>query len=268
MKSVRMMHYDKTMTTPSRDRSFNSRNQALAAQYSRAIFEVIAETLWPTRCAICDLPDELLCANCRLALPYIDLWRACPQCGAPFGNMQCSECNPVALKVLERKTLPFSACVCTTVYSAGAARLITTYKDRGEQRLGPIIADLMAQTIPPAWNRELAAIIAIPSSARALRRRGFDHTEKIANQLSLKTELPSVKAFKRPCSKDQRALSKRERAANMEERFSLCADFPTPKSVLLIDDVLTTGSTLCAASDALHQAGVEEIRCATFARVW
>ncbi|MEG2006501.1 MAG: phosphoribosyltransferase family protein [Raoultibacter sp.] len=256
------------MVTQAHNNGYRPRYQEVVGEYGRAILEVVSETLWPTRCAICDLPGELLCENCRLTLPFVDFLRACPRCGAPFGSIQCSECNPVALKALKRSELPFSACVCTTVFSKGAARLITTYKDRGEQRLGNIIASLMANTIPPAWSFELDAIIAIPARGAAIRRRGFDHTEKISENLSAAMQIPLLEVFERPRSKDQRSLSKRDRANNMAHQFLIPDAAKVPQSVLLIDDVFTTGSTLCAASDTLHQAGAQDIRCATFARVW
>ena len=54
-----------------------------ARLYAEAAAQAVAETLWPTRCAICDEPGELLCERCRSEPPFIDLWRACPICGAP-----------------------------------------------------------------------------------------------------------------------------------------------------------------------------------------
>ncbi|MDD7690067.1 MAG: hypothetical protein PUI93_04055, partial [Ellagibacter isourolithinifaciens] len=47
-----------------------------ARLYAEAAAQAVAETLWPTRCAICDEPGELLCERCRSELPFIDLWRA------------------------------------------------------------------------------------------------------------------------------------------------------------------------------------------------
>ena len=262
------MSYGTTMVAQAHNNGYRPRYREVVGEYGRAVLEVVSETLWPTRCVICDLPGELLCENCRRTLPFIDFLRACPRCGAPFGSIQCSECNPVALKALKRSELPFSACVCTTVFSEGAARLVTTYKDRGEQRLGNIIASLMANTIPPAWRIELDAIIAIPASTTAMRRRGFDHAATISENLSTAIQIPSLQVFERPHNKDQRSLSKRDRANNMAHQFSIPDTTEIPQSILLIDDVLTTGSTLCAASDTLRQAGAQDIRCATFARVW
>lgn len=57
------------------------------ALYGLGAAEALAETVWPTRCAVCDAPGEPLCEHCRTALRYVDWWRACPRCGAPFGRL-------------------------------------------------------------------------------------------------------------------------------------------------------------------------------------
>ena len=75
--------------------------------YAEAAAQAVAETLWPTRCAICDEPGELLCERCKSELPFIDLWRACPICGAPWGHTQCTECNPVMLAATGREKVAF-----------------------------------------------------------------------------------------------------------------------------------------------------------------
>ena len=69
--------------------------------------EAAAETLWPTRCAICDRPGNVLCARCARLLPYVDWWRACRRCGSPFGYVQCDACSSVTLARIGRKRLPY-----------------------------------------------------------------------------------------------------------------------------------------------------------------
>ncbi|MEG0324645.1 MAG: double zinc ribbon domain-containing protein, partial [Raoultibacter sp.] len=76
----------------------------------KLLVESLEETLWPTRCAVCDTLGTVLCDRCRQRLPYIDYWRSCPRCGAPFGFTQCTECNPVMLTGLPDHTLPYASC--------------------------------------------------------------------------------------------------------------------------------------------------------------
>ena len=246
----------------------------MPALYAHALSVVLMESIWPTRCAICDKPGELVCPRCLRSLPYIDHWSACGRCGAPFGNVVCSECNPISLKALGEDALPFSTCTCVTVFNDQSKALITTYKDSGERRLASCIGALLADAVYPAWAKNKGAcalpptVSFIPATLKAFRRRGFDHAELLAENTATRLGLSCVPLFKRPKGKDQRSLSRLGRLGNMEKSFQLIEGVAVPKDVLLIDDVYTTGSTLIAASKALAHAGVENIHCATFARVW
>lgn len=230
--------------------------------------EAVLETLWPTRCAVCDEPGSLLCDTCRLQLPYLDWWRACPRCGAPFGSVQCCTCTPVMLARWERTVPPFAGCASAVMLDAATGRIVTLCKDAGERRLAHTMANIMANVVPPAWACEVQAVSFVPASEKAVRRRGFDHAELLAASLANQLGKPCVPLLDRPASNDQRALGRSQRFQNTEGRFR-----PLPRaagfgSVLLVDDVYTTGATLFAACDALAATGVTTRYCATFARTW
>ncbi|RKI95184.1 ComF family protein [bacterium D16-34] len=231
-----------------------------------------AETLWPTQCVVCNKPGEILCEICRINLPYIDQSRACTKCGAPFGYVQCSECNSVSLAAANKTQLPFDTCRSVTVYTASAMKVIRTWKDEGERRLGEHLAQAMTHMIDPRMisknSTEMPTISFIPATKQAYLRRGFDHAEQLAQLISKQTTLPYTSLFKRPSSKDQRKFGRSDRMKNMTGQFSLNTKAPLPPRVLLIDDVMTSGATLFAASDLLRLHGVKEIACLTFARVW
>lgn len=240
----------------------------LAALYGAAASEALAETLWPTRCAVCDEPGEVLCETCRRNLPYLDWWRACPRCGAPFGRVQCTECNAVMMARLDREEPPFSACSSATVFGPDSARIVRIWKDSGERRLAQVMAEIMAQAVPPAWTAARPAVVPVPASARAVRRRGFDHGLELARAVAEQLDLPLSELLARPHSVDQRKLTRKERLENMEGRFRALPGADAPTTVILTDDVLTTGATLYAATDALLEAGTQEVWCLTFSRVW
>ena len=145
--------------------------------YVRGAAEALAETLWPTRCAVCDAPGEVLCDACRSALPYLDWWRACPVCGAPFGRVQCSECNPVVLGRAGLDGVPYDGCASAVTFGEAPARIVRTYKDQGERRLAEPLACLMARARPPSWRPEAVAFV--PATSAARRRRGFDATDAL-----------------------------------------------------------------------------------------
>lgn len=234
--------------------------------YGEGASNILAETLWPTRCARCDIFGNVLCNRCRKELPYLDWWRACPRCGAPFGRIQCSECNPVMLARLDRERLPYDACASATVFGDDVARIVRTYKDGGERRLATPLSAIMADVVDPSWRP--SATVHIPSSPGALRRRGFDHGELLTASLARCLGLPHIAALSRPRSRDQRSLSRHARLANMRGSFDILSDVTMPDRILLVDDVYTTGATLFDATDALRQAGANHVYCITFARVW
>ena len=226
--------------------------------------EVAAETLWPSRCVLCDRPGDVLCSACARTLHYVDWWRACRRCGAPFGLVQCDVCNPVGLGRIGCAELPFAACASAVLFDDDTGRLVRAFKDQGERRLSEVLIDAMARAVPPDWVFD--AVTFVPATLAAVRFRGFDHAELIASGLARELGAPCVGTLARPRTRDQRALTAEQRIANLAGRFS-AFDRVQPARLLLVDDVFTTGSTICAATDALLKAGVQEVRALTFARV-
>lgn len=229
--------------------------------------EVMAETLWPTRCAVCDAPGMLLCAECERALRFVDVLDACPACGAPFGRIVCTECCETTLSLHGRKHLPLDAMACALIADEGAQRIVTTFKDRGEMRLAPLIAGLMHRFVPPAWLDGRPALSFVPASRQARIRRGFDHCERIAMSLAGMTGLPLACLLDRPDRADQRRLSRSKRVRNQARAFTVSKTQSIPESVLIVDDICTTGATLYAAADALREGGVQQVLGLTFGRV-
>lgn len=227
--------------------------------------EAAAETLWPTRCAICDAPGAVLCERCRRNLPFLDWWRACRRCGSPYGLVQCDLCNPASLARMGVKQLPFASCASAVLFTGDTGQLVRVFKDQGEQRLAPEMARLMIRVVPPDW--QIDALTFVPATLVAFRNRGYDHAELLAQSLSGLLGLPCERTLQRPRSRDQRGLSAAGRIRNLSGSFALRQGTLAHGRYLLVDDVFTTGATLCAASQALLASGATEVRCLTFARV-
>jgi ComF family protein len=195
---------------------------------------------------------------------------ACPRCGAPYGMRQCTECNRLSLRDTGFDDLPFDACVSAALFSSAVARIVRTHKDGGERRLARDMAYAMACAIPSEWMSGGASVVPIPATREAQRSRGFDHGASLAQAVAEYLHAPCTSLLAPPHAKDQRELARGERFANMEAAFSLLGangDIRV-RSVILVDDVFTTGATLFAAASTLRAAGVEHVRCATFARVY
>lgn len=233
-------------------------------EITQLVAEAAAETLWPTRCALCDTPGKVLCEKCERELPYLDWWKACRRCGSPFGYVQCDLCCAEGLSRIGVDELPFAACASATLFAAETGQVVRVFKDQGEQRLGEVMAELMMRCLPPDWAFD--SVTFVPATLSASRQRGFDHAQLIAAALARKVGVPCQSVLMRPKTRDQRGLSAKERIQNLAGSFAACELVNGGRRFLLIDDVMTTGATLCAASKALGVAGASEVRCLTFAR--
>lgn len=231
-----------------------------------AIGETFCETVWPTRCAICDTPGECLCERCKLKLSYIDYNLKCPTCGSEHGITQCLECNSYSIRFRDSGKLIYDKCLACVQLDDMSSRLIRTWKDAGERRIAKDMAIMMRSIIPKDWACYSPTLVPIPASKTAYRRRGFDHVELLAIELANVSKLRWKRMFERPQTYDQRKLSKEQRFANMANSFCIKQNTWIPYCVILVDDVQTTGATLSAASKCLKEAGVTRVYCLTFAR--
>lgn len=240
----------------------------------RGVLGAAQELAWPTRCLVCDEPGELLCEDCRSSLPWISQRWACPNCGAPNGWLACTECGRTKGELWETRS-----CVCALPLEGAARKLVVGYKDASERRLAPVIAAAMEAALveATAWPADdgaarfdpdaIDAVCFVPATSVAYRRRGFDHMEEVAGCLAAGLGLPVADVLARPQAQDQRGLSKQQRALNSEGVFELVGDV-SGCSLLLVDDVVTTGSSLRAGARALLCAGASEVVGCALARAW
>ena len=229
-----------------------------------------SELLWPTRCVACDMPGELLCEECRARMPWIAQRWACPTCGAPFGWLTCTGCDG---------DWEPRATICALGFDQIASQMVACLKDRNELRLAPVNAAAMVCALEEAagWDApdgrprfeagETDAVCFVPATREAFTRRGFDHMELVAGELCDQLGLPFADILARSSHHDQRALSKNERTTNLEGTVSVVEDV-AGMSLLLVDDVITTGASMREATRALLARGAASVTCCALTRVW
>ena len=251
-----------------------SNHMASRAGLLRPVRDALLELAWPTRCVMCDAPGELLCASCRAKLPWLAQRWACPSCGAPFGWVTCTECGAARGEPWEVR-----ACVAALPLAGAGRALAVTHKDAGERRLAPIISTIIACALDEAssWPAadgaarfdpdELDAVCFVPATTAAFRRRGFDHMEQVSAHLAQSFGLPLADVLARPHARDQRHLGREERAQNAEAAVEVLGDV-TGCSLLLVDDVITTGASVRACTRALLARGAESVTACALARTW
>jgi predicted amidophosphoribosyltransferase len=146
-------------------------------------------------------------------------------------------------------------------YEGVARNLVGALKFR---RLLPV-ADLMAERIEwlaPAHMLS-GTIVPVPPAPARLRRRGFDPAGELAAALAARLEAPLASCLARRGSARQLGRGRAERIAHPPR---VHARGEAPPSVLLVDDVLTTGATLTACASALRAVGASRVVAVTFAR--
>ena len=146
--------------------------------------------------------------------------------------------------------------------------MVIELKFEGNRAHARVLATLMAQLLPHHYDdHPLPELItSVPMHPRRLRERGFNQADLMAKQLGRLLGIPYAPHIARRTthSKKQTGLNARQRAANIAGCFE--CDEPRTGSIAIVDDVLTTGSTVTELSKQFRKTGVEQIHIWTLAR--
>ena|ERR1051326_944603 len=228
-----------------------------------------ARIVLPSWCAVCggELPwrdrTASCCATCWRALPKITSVK-CESCALPIAGDVAAKCIECQLE-----PLPLVWCDAWGHYSGGLERLLHAFKFKKHDFLDDPFATLLAETLRerfPAEDTRFDAVVPVPMSRKKERKRGYNQSELLARSLAKKIgtqcEMLLTKTTDTPA---QSLLPKEERAANVRHAFQASAK-ANDKSLLLIDDICTTGETLRACANELLRAGAARVCAITVAK--
>jgi predicted amidophosphoribosyltransferase len=160
------------------------------------------------------------------------------------------------------RRLGFVSARAAVVYGGPARALVHGWKERGLRRAAILAADLVvAQVARPVVD----AVTAVPPDGERLLERGYHPAAQLALELARRWNLDPARLLvrSRPSSR-QTGLRLAERRANVRNAFGVRGD--VSETVLLVDDVYTTGATVSAAAAALRAGGARTVQVVTFAR--
>jgi ComF family protein len=223
---------------------------------------------FPESCKICQKPlendDIFVCAECFQKLPFMKIY--CKRCGNPLEESlinylpnrpitYCSYC--------ETKKLYFDEAFVAFAYKPPISEWIKEVKFGKDFSLGYKLGILLRKTLKDQIPK-VDLIIPLPLSLKRLRERGFNQSFLLT--WGFLEKKPSHKFLKRIIhTKVQTELSQKERWENVKNAF-LATNEVKEKSVLIIDDVMTTGATLNEASKALKNKGANKVYVMVLAR--
>lgn len=232
--------------------------------------KVFLNLLFPRRCVICrrELDDRDACDSCIAKIPVFG-WVCCIRCGRrlPDGR-PCS---------LHRFDTSVAGIIAATDYHRKDVRsLIHTYKYRGRKTLAAPLADLLIRSAASGdaaaiLSAALLAVVPVPLARRREYRRGFNQSALIAELFARHFGLPYEPALLERRVEQKPQVHMRDAAGrrnNIKDAFRVGRETERirGRTILLIDDVASSGATIEEAGRTLKAAGAETIWAMVIAR--
>lgn len=220
--------------------------------------------LAPAVCVACRGAGDVargdpLCRSCRLALPWLGPV-ACGRCGLPEAH---------APRDCPARAQAFAGAWAPVAYAGPVPAVVNALKERGAVGLARVMAAQMAATAPPGTWSAGAALVPVPPDPFRRRRRGVDHTARLAAALAPRVGLPVAHVLTRRAAPRQAGRSRRARLGDRDAAADVgvrTRAITPPATAILVDDVHTTGATLHACALALRGAGTTTARAVAYAR--
>ncbi|MDR0868296.1 MAG: ComF family protein [Planctomycetota bacterium] len=235
--------------------------------FFRAAWSAFADGFYPPACLACGRSlwlwrDAFLCAECENNWSLLND-NGCRRCGEPLGRYAAGVCQRC-----RTKKPAFTRAIAVAPYREGATdALVKDFKYHGNRRLAKPLAELLAARIRRCWSLDkIDLLTAVPLHPDRYAWRGYNQSWLLAEELAARLPLPAAAVLRRVRDTPAQAnLSVEARRQNLRDAFAAVAPL-TGKKILLIDDVLTTGTTANECARALRRAGATRVFVATFAR--
>ena len=218
------------------------------------------DLLFPPRCAGCGLPGYRWCPQCAASVQHPPE-PLCEVCGVPLdrGLSLCNDC---------RKSRPrFCALRAWSVYEPPIRTALHRLKYRRDaglaEALAPQLADFLLKL---QWPVDM--IVPVPLGRKRLKERGYNQASLIARPLAvaMRIDFAPGALVRAQETRSQVGLTRKERRANVRDAFQASGARVSGRTVLLVDDIATTGSTLSSCAEALVAARARDVFAYTVSR--
>ena len=232
---------------------------AFLLSVARSFFRATLDFVYPPFCLLCgtylDIKEELVCRSCWQSLPLLK-----------------KPCMPVVnLHILSGGTAWFDRSIAVYEYSPSVQELIHHFKYFGMQHLAKDLGQNVAEgIIQQNLIGEIDAFIPVPLHSQRIRERGYNQAELLAKEMAKLCGVPCWKSIllRTRYTQPQAAMNREERRSNIQGAFSIKDGSKIDKArIALVDDVLTTGSTMNECAHVLRQAGASSVISVTVVRI-
>lgn len=232
----------------------------------------IFDIFWPRRCEMCgkevERPGRYVCSACVERLPFVPVTGCCRQCGRDAEGLTteflCEEC---------RQSHPHFDRVASVMRFTGELReMVNAFKFRNHYWLSADFVDWLEALVKVRFKvGDIDIIVPMPITLRRRLDRGFNQCDYLGRLLARRLgKRYAPRALKRINSPErQGGLSESERRENVIGTFAVRqSDMIRNKTVLVVDDIMTTGSTLSECAAELKRHGAERVWAVTLARTF
>lgn len=223
----------------------------------------IMQLFYPNKCVMCGkLSEKDICDRCKITHPVIAEPR-CMCCGKPVHSDEIEYCNDCMIQVRfydQGRSL--------WLHSGNVKKSIYRFKYKNNRINAKVYARLLVefnQTFLERWKPE--GIVPIPIHAKRRRKRGYNQAEVLAREIKeelqkeMYREVPIITdvIYRKKETKYQKKLDNYQRRKNIKGAFGMKKSKKLPASILVVDDIYTTGATIQEVSKLLRDFGVEQV---------
>jgi len=214
------------------------------------MFETLLQIFFPITCLLCKNSERnYLCDHCDRKLPRRE--QACLICQRKSAiGTTCFTC--INATIPDGFYAPYT-------YRSGLKTIINRAKRSDSERVFENLGSRLAASLPE-MNLTDYVLTAIPLHKSKYRARGFNQSEVLANQISLRTNLRYERLLSRTKkTQEQKKLSLKARNENLKDAFKVTKSNLNGLKILLIDDIVTTGASTLSATRVLKAAGAKKV---------